>query len=79
MQVLAGLAAFVAAAPDFAADGPRSQARAQKIQQTQADAEDVLAAVVRIKMTAIANARSSVTLGPSREGTGVVIDDRGHT
>jgi len=78
MQVLASLAAFIAAASVWAADGPRSQARAQRIQQTQADAEDVLAAVVRIKMTAIANARSNATLGPSREGTGVVIDDRGH-
>ena len=38
----------------------------------------MLAAVVRIKMTAIANARSNATLGPKREGTGVVIDDRGH-
>jgi serine protease Do len=78
MQVLAGLAAFVAASAGFAADGSHPQARAQRIQQTQADAEDVLAAVVRIKMTAIANARSNATLGASREGTGVVIDDRGH-
>jgi S1-C subfamily serine protease len=78
MQLLAGLAAFIAAAAVFAADASRPQARAQKIQQTQADAEDVLAAVVRIKMTAIANARSNATLGPNREGTGVVIDDRGH-
>src|SRR6267378_4455841 len=78
MQVLAGLAAFIAASAGFAADGSHPQARAQRIQQTQADAEDVLAAVVRIKMTAIANARSNATLGASREGTGVVIDDRGH-
>ena len=78
MQVLASLAAFIAAASVWAADGPRSEVRAQRIQQTQADAEDVLAAVVRIKMTAIANARSNATLGASREGTGVVIDDRGH-
>jgi len=55
-------------------------AAAQRPQQAQAerDAEDVLAAVVRIKMTAIANARSSATLGPTREGTGIVIDERGH-
>ena len=68
--ILAGLATVLAA---FAAN-------AQKIQQTQAErnAEDVLAAVVRIKMTAIPNARSTTTLGPSREGTGVVIDERGH-
>src|SRR5438093_2947523 len=78
MQVLAGLAAFIAASAGVAADGSHPQARAQRIQQTQADAEDVLAAVVRIKMTAIANARSSANLGQSREGTGVVIDERGH-
>src|SRR5258706_435738 len=78
MHVLAGLAAFIAAAAVFAADGSRPQARSQKIQQTQSDAEDVLGAVVRIKMTAIANARSNATLGANREGTGVVIDDRGH-
>src|SRR3989449_4172556 len=29
-------------------------------------------------MKAIPNARSNATLGPSREGTGVVIDERGH-
>src|SRR5215470_18512539 len=59
----AALAAFTAAA-----------------QQTQVDrdAENVLAAVVRIKMTAIPNARSNTTLGATREGTGVVIDERGH-
>ena len=43
-----------------------------------ADAEDVLAAVVRIRMTAIPNARSNITLGATREGTGVVIDERGY-
>jgi S1-C subfamily serine protease len=55
-------------------------ARAQKVQQTplEREAEDVLAAVVRIKMTAIPNARSTTTLGASREGTGIVIDERGY-
>jgi serine protease Do len=78
-QILAGLAAVLAVSAGAAADGAHP-ARAQKTQQAQVerDAEDVLAAVVRIKMTAVANARSSATLGPSREGTGVVIDERGH-
>ncbi len=77
MQILAGLAAVaIALAGVAAADPPR----ARKTQQAQVerDAEDVLAAVVRIKMTAIPSARSNATLGPNREGTGVVIDERGH-
>src|SRR5476651_2294863 len=41
-------------------------------------AEALLAAVVKIKMKALSDARSNATLGPSREGSGVIIDDRGH-
>jgi len=80
MRMLAGLAAALAATAVAAGDGAHSAARARQVQQLQAerDAEDVLAAVVRIKMTAIPNARSSATLGPTREGTGIVIDERGH-
>jgi len=33
------------------------------------EAEEMLAAVVRVRMKAIPNARSNATLGPSREGT----------
>src|SRR5215831_6628459 len=80
MRVLAILAALGTMQAAFAADEASSQA-AQRVQaqaQAERDAEDVLAAVVRIKMTAIPNARSNATLGASREGTGVVIDERGH-
>ena len=42
------------------------------------DAQEMLSAVVRVKMKAIAGARSNTTLGGTREGTGVVIDDKGH-
>ena len=59
-----------------------SKDHARKSQQTEAqverEAEEMLAAVVRIRMKAIPDARSNTTLGPSREGTGVVIDERGH-
>ena len=41
-------------------------------------ADDLLAAVVKIRMKALADARSNASLGPSREGSGVVIDDKGH-
>jgi serine protease Do len=80
MRVLALLAALGAAPVVLGADEPNSPARIRRIQQSQVerDAEDVLAAIVRIKMTAIPNARSNTTLGASREGTGVVIDERGY-
>ena len=42
------------------------------------DVEAMLGAVVQVRMKAIAGARSSATLGAQREGSGVVIDDRGH-
>ncbi|HTQ74584.1 MAG TPA: S1C family serine protease [Burkholderiales bacterium] len=69
VQLVAGLAAALACCA-AAAQTPQNQA--------DREAEDVLAAVVRIKMNAIAGARSSATLGASREGTGVVIDERGY-
>jgi S1-C subfamily serine protease len=80
MQVLAGLAAIAAALGALAAEGTHPPARVEKVQQTQVerDAENVLAAVVRVRMTAIPNARSNATLGASREGTGVLIDERGY-
>ena len=59
-----------------------SKDHARKSQQTEAqverEAEEMLSAVVRVRMKAIPDARSNTTLGPSREGTGVVIDERGH-
>ena len=78
VQFVAVLAATLAGCAVTAAEA--ASARVQKVQQTPAEreAEDVLAAVVRIKMTAIPNARSSATLGASREGTGTVIDERGY-
>jgi S1-C subfamily serine protease len=80
IRVLALLAALGVTPVALAADEPNSPARIRRIQQSQVerDAEDVLAAVVRIKMTAIPDARSNTTLGASREGTGVVIDERGY-
>ena len=67
MQLLAGFTAALACCA----------AAAQK-PQVEREAEDVLAAVVRIKMTAVPGARSNATLGASREGTGIVIDERGY-
>jgi S1-C subfamily serine protease len=44
----------------------------------QGEAEEMLAAVVRVRMKALPGARSNLNLGENREGTGIVIDDRGH-
>ena len=41
-------------------------------------ADELLGSVVRVKVRALADARSSATLGSEREGSGVIIDDRGY-
>ena len=77
-----------AAAPAIEANEPKAESRgkprvervqAPKAQaKTEKDAEEMLAAIVRVKMKAIPDARSNSTLGDSREGTGVLIDERGY-
>ena len=70
---IAVLAAFVfVTAPAVAQDKPSTDKPAA------ADPARLFASIVRIKAKAVANARSNPTLGREREGTGVVIDDRGH-
>jgi S1-C subfamily serine protease len=51
----------LAAAPAFPQDKPRD------------DAEELLAAVVQVKSKILPNARSLATLGPQRQGTGVLV------
>jgi len=41
------------------------------------DAEKFFSALVKVRTHAVANARSADTLGTDREGTGIVIDDKG--
>jgi serine protease Do len=80
------IAAFVFAAGVFApAQAARSDQKTERIQskdgakqEEDAGAEEMISAVVRVKMKAIAGARSNSSLGATREGTGVVIDDKGH-
>jgi len=60
------------------ADEPVSPKSPQAGAQIARDAEEMLAAVVRVRMKALPDARSSAFLGQSREGTGVVIDPRGY-
>jgi serine protease Do len=79
-RILAVSAVFLLGLGGAVAQEAKDHAR--KSQQTEAqverEAEEMLAAVVRVRMKAIPDARSNTTLGPSREGTGVVIDERGH-
>src|SRR5258706_590744 len=81
-RILAVSAVFLLGLGGAVAQEPKERPHAQKSQQTQAElereAEEMLAAVVRVRMKAIPNARSNTTLGASREGTGVIIDERGH-
>lgn len=62
--------AVAAAHAQSAADKPR--------QISEQQAEDVLGSVVRVRTRALPDARSNATLGSTREGSGVIIDDRGH-
>ncbi len=79
-RILAVSAVFLLGLAGALAQEPKDHTR--KSQQTEAqverEAEEMLAAVVRVRMKAIPDARSNTTLGPTREGTGVVIDERGH-
>src|SRR5712692_11522271 len=81
-RILAVLAVSFLAVNFASAQEAKEKPRAQKSDQTRAqidkDAEEMLAAVVRVRMKAIPGARSNANLGESREGTGVVIDERGH-
>lgn len=74
--VLAACAlALVAAAPAVAQEREKGEPRDAAAERR---AQALVAAVVRVRMKALPNARSSETLGDEREGTGVVIDDAGH-
>ena len=55
-----------------------TQAMPGDTQATPGDTQATLSAVVHIRMKAIEGARSAATLGPHREGSGIVIDGRGH-
>jgi len=52
------------------------QPKPKAIGERQAD--ELLGSVVRVKARALPDARSNATLGSQREGSGVIIDDRGH-
>jgi S1-C subfamily serine protease len=80
LLALSYAAAAAADEPKSAKDRPRAEGKSGAASQakTDKDAEALLSAIVQIRMKAIPDAHSSETLGESREGTGVVIDTRGH-
>lgn len=61
-------------APPLQAQTPQPKPRS--ISEKQAD--EVLGSVVRVKSRALPDARSNATLGSTREGSGVIIDERGY-
>jgi serine protease Do len=63
---------FALALPAFAAEKP-----AAEDPQSGIDAEKFFGAIVKVQTRALADARSTATLGAEREGTGVVIDKDG--
>jgi len=71
--VALALAFAGAAAAQTPSAGDRAGAPA-----SQQRAEDLLSAVVQVRMKALPDARTGRILGFEREGTGVVIDDQGH-
>src|SRR5881628_4060107 len=81
-RILPALTAFLLGLGGAVAQEPKERPHAQKSQQAQAElereAEEMLASVLLFSIKAIPYARSYATLCPSREGTGVVIDERGH-
>jgi serine protease Do len=82
IRVMAVLAASLFASTAVPAPGGESAQppRAGKTQQLAMEkaAEVLLSAVVRVKMKAIPGARSNSSLGEIRDGSGVVIDERGY-
>lgn len=54
----------------------QAQQKPKAIGEKQAD--ELLASVVRVKARSLPDARSNATLGSQREGSGVIIDDKGH-
>jgi len=74
--VVALLVSLAAVGPSLAQE-PKSLGRESR-PAPGADPEQMLAAVVRVKMKAIGDARSNRYLGENREGSGVVIDELGH-
>ena len=73
---LALAALLLAAAPQSALAQAKSAA-ATRNATIEVDAEKLFAAIVKVNVRATPGARSSATLGPEREGTGIVVGENG--
>ena len=75
---IVALAAVLLIAPAALKAQERAPVKSAQAMPTEAiDAEVLFGAIVRVKIQAVPNARSSATLGKTREGSGVVIGDNG--
>lgn len=74
---LAGLLAVANITCAATTDGPRTKAGGESA-MSEKDADNAISAVVRVKVKTISDARTNANLGSSRDGSGVVIDDKGH-
>ena len=74
---LSGFAATPGAKPDTADKSPAAQAATPEGERAARAVLDAFDAVVRIKTTAVADARSLRTLGREREGSGIVLSPSG--
>jgi serine protease Do len=70
------LCAALAGLPALAQQAQQPQQKPKAISEKQAD--ELLGSVVKVRTRALANARSNASLGAMREGSGVVIDDKGY-
>ncbi|MEO8346464.1 MAG: S1C family serine protease [Betaproteobacteria bacterium] len=68
---------LLGAAPTVYAQATTPKAPAAAKAKEGADAEKVFGAIVKVAVQAVPNARSAATLGSEREGSGVVIGERG--
>ncbi|MFN0299319.1 MAG: S1C family serine protease [Burkholderiales bacterium] len=73
-QWLAGGLALMVCASAIAQDSKKTESGASAAGSPEA----VMESVVQLKVKSLPNARSNATLGPSREGSGIVIDAKGH-
>lgn len=78
-RIGAGCAALLGAALLCAAAAPAARAQdPSPAADAAARIEALVGAVVRVRARALEDARSNATLGPQREGSGIVLDEAGH-
>ena len=77
-RIASMLVLFAAAAAAPCAASPAAKEQPDERQTGALSVEQTLSAIVHVRMKGIAGALSNESLGGTREGTGVVIDDKNH-